>query len=109
MNPELLPQTLTSVVLSWIPPSDSLCILGYIVTLTNISEGNISYTYNTTSNATSMTLFNLAQKVDYFFTVAGIDTGDRIGKSSGLSEVITLDGKLKYIYRKSGVLEMLRI
>ena len=93
---KVCPQALTSVVLSWLAPSDSLCIFSYIITIINIyDEGNISYTYNTTFNTTSITLFNMTQKLDYVFTVAGVDSGGRIGKSIAFSEVITLDGKLK--------------
>ena len=43
-----------------------------------------------------MTLINIAQKVDYLFTVAGVDTGGSIGEPSASSEVVTLDGMLKF-------------
>ena len=58
----------------------------------------ICYTYNTTFNVTSMTLLNIAQKVDYLFTVvlAGVDTGGRMETSSASYEFVTLHGRLKY-------------
>ena len=86
LEPKVFPQTLTSVVLSWLAPSDSLCVFNYIITIVYIyDEGNVSYIYNTTSNITSITLVNMTQKLDYMFTVAGVDTGGRIGKSSAFS------------------------
>ena len=46
----------------------------------------------------------MTQKLDYMFTVAGVDSGGRIGESSAFSEVITLDGKLKI--RKSILMQV---
>ena len=90
---ELIPLSLTSAVLFWLPPSDSACITSYTITLTNITEGNISYTYNTTTNATNMTVTDLTQGVEYSFIVAGVDVEGRVGEESVPSKAITLDSE----------------
>ena len=92
LSPSLSPQSLSSVVLSW-TPSDADCVVKYTIILTNITEGNASYIYNTTTNTTSMTVSDLTQGADYLFTVAGIDGEGRVGEYSALSERLTLDGK----------------
>ena len=92
LSPSFSPQSLTSVVLSW-TPHDSDCVVKYTTTLTNTTEGNVSYTYNTTTNTTSMIVSDLTQGADYSFTVAGIDTGSRVGEESVASKILTFDGK----------------
>ena len=94
LSPEFFPKSLTSAVLSWTPPTESPCITKYTITLTNITDGNTSYTYNTSTNTTSVTVFDLTQGAEYSFTVAGIDTVGRVGEESALAPVITLDSKL---------------
>ena len=92
LSPSFSPQSLSSVVLSW-TPSDADCVVKYIITLTNITEWNASYVYNTTINTTSMTVSDLTQGVEYSFTVAGIDEEGRVGEASASSERLTFDGK----------------
>ena len=41
-----------------------------------------------------MNVSGLTRGAEYFFTVAGIDTGNRTGMNSLPSEVVTFDGKL---------------
>ena len=94
LSPEFFPQSLTSALLSWIPPNNSICvIISYTVTLISVIEGNVPYVYNTTTNTTSMAVCDLTQEAMYSFTVAGIDTGGRVGESSVLAELVTLDGE----------------
>ena len=91
-------------VLSWTPPTDTICVTFYTITLTNITEGNASYTYNTTTNTTSKTVSDLTQGAEYSFTVAGVDTGSRIGEESVSAKAIKLDSEFNacenwwYIY-----------
>ena len=80
-----MPKSLTSAILTWIPPTDSLCVTSYTLNLTNVTEENASYTYNTTANTTSMTVSNLTQGAEYSFTVAGIDAEGREGERSNSS------------------------
>ena len=109
LEPKVLPQTLTSVVLSWLAPSNPLCVFSYIITIIYIyDEGNVLRIYNTTSTATSITLFNMTEKLDFMFTVAGIDSGGRIGQSSTFSEVIMLDGELKIRQSTSIIIQVLK-
>ena len=91
--PKLLPQSLTSTVLSWTPPTESLCFTSYVVLLTNITEGNASYTYYTTTNTTSMTVSDLTQGAEYSFTVAGVYAGGRVGEKSVLAKAVTFDSE----------------
>ena len=97
LSPEFFPKSLTSAVLSWTPPIESPCVAKYTITLTNITEGNTSYTYNTSTNATSITVSDLTQGASYSFTVAGIDARDIVGEISVLAQVITLDSKLLHV------------
>ena len=41
-----------------------------------------------------MTVSDLTQGAEYYFTVAGIDTGGRMGEKSVDSEKLTFDGKV---------------
>ena len=82
--------------LFWAAPNDSLCITNYIITLTNIAEGNTSFMYETGSNSTSVEISDLTVGAVYFFIVAGVDTGNRLGEESVSSEVVTFDGKATY-------------
>ena len=93
MNPAFTFHSFSHTVLSWTSPTDSLCITNYTITLTNITEGNVVYVYNTTINTTSMTVSDFTQGAEYSFTVAGVDAGDRIGEKSVPSDVVTVDGK----------------
>ena len=94
LSPKLLPLSLTSAFLSWIPPNNPICaIISYTVSLINVTEGSIPHVYNTTTNTTNMTVSDLSQGAEYSFTVAGIDTGGRVGERSNSSEFVTLDGE----------------
>ena len=104
MCPEMSPQSPLLLNLFWDAPNDSICITNYIITLTNISEGNASFMYETGSNSTSIEISDLTEGAEYFFTVAGVDTGDRVGKESLPSEVVTFDGKMTYCRYKSCIL-----
>ena len=55
-QPMFFPKSLTSAVLSWSSPTDSLCVTNYTITLTIMNEENLSYKCNKTTNTTSMTL-----------------------------------------------------
>ena len=91
MCPEFVRQSQTSALLSWTPPTESVCVNNYIITLINITDGNTTNTYNTTTNTTSMTVSDLTQGAEYSFTVAGIDALGRVGERSEFAEVITFD------------------
>ena len=91
MSPELFAQSFTSANLSWLPPIESFCITSYTVTLTNITEGNTSFIYNTTANTTSTTLSDLTEGAEYSYTVAAVDTGGRVGEESMAAKPLTLD------------------
>ena len=109
LEPKVFPQTLTSVVLSWLAPRDPLCVFSYIITIIYIfDEGNVSRTYNTSSNATSIALFNVTEKLDFMFTVAGVDRAGRIGQSSTFSEVTMLDGELEIRQSTGIVIQVLK-
>ena len=41
-----------------------------------------------------MTVSDLTQGVEYSFTVAGVDTGNRLGEESLSSDKLNLDGKV---------------
>ena len=90
---KFFPQSLTSVVISWTPPNDCLCITTYVVTLINITEGNRSYTYNTTTNTTSMTVSALTRGAEYSFSVAGVDAKGGVGKNTMSAVAVTLDSE----------------
>ena len=92
----IFPQSPALVELSWVAPSEALCVANYTVTLTNITEGNVSYVYKTTSNSTSLEISHVLLGVDYIFIVAGVDTGNRMGENSVPSDFVTFDGKLTY-------------
>ena len=91
--PKISPKSLTSAVLSWISPTDSVCVTSYTLNLTNITEGNDSYTYNTTTNTTSMTVSDLTQRAEYSFSVAGVDVGGREGQKSASSTIVMLSSE----------------
>ena len=93
MSPKLLTQSLTSMLLLWIPPNNSICVIGYTVSFINVTEGNEPEVYNTTTNTTSMTVSDLTKGAAYSFTVAGIDTGGRLRESSDLAELMIFDGE----------------
>ena len=83
MNPKFLLHSFSYAVLSWTSFSDSACAAtNYAVTLTNITEGNAVYVYNITANTTSITVSDLIQGAEYFFIVAGVDTGGRVGEKN---------------------------
>ena len=96
MFPEISPQSPLLLALIWVAPNDSVCITNYIITLTNVTEGNVSFKYETDSNSTSVEISDLTEGAVYFFTVAGVDTGNRTGEESLPSEVVTFDGKWTY-------------
>ena len=93
LSPKLFPQSLTSAVLSWTSPNDSVCVISYIVSLINATEGNVLQVYNTTTHTNSKTVSNLTQGVEYSFIVAGIDRGGRVGEKSMSAEMITLESE----------------
>ena len=95
LSPSFSPQSLTSVDLSW-TAIDADCVVKYTIIVTNITT-NENYAYNTPTNTTSMTVFDLTQGAEYSFTVAGVDAEGRVGEKSVTSENITLDGKKLYI------------
>ena len=90
---QFFPQSLTSVVISWTPPNVCFCITNYAINLINITEGNKTYAYNTTTNTTSMTVSDLTQGAEYTFTVAGVDAKGGIGKKNMSAETVTLDSE----------------
>ena len=82
--------------LFWAAPNNSLCIKNYTITLTNVTEGNASFIYHIGSNSTSVEISGLTKGAAYFFTVAGVDTGNRVGEESLPSEIVTIEGKVTY-------------
>ena len=93
LYPKFLAQSHSSAVLTWTPPTDFMCVSGFIITLINITEGNTLYTYNTTTNTTNLTVSDLTQGAEYSFTVAGVDTGGRMGEKSALAGTIIFDSE----------------
>ena len=87
LQPAFSPKYRTSAVLSWTPPTESNCITMYTITLTNISEGNTSYTYYTATNTTTITVCDLTKGAEYFFTVAGVYAEGRVGEESVPSQI----------------------
>ena len=100
MSLKFFPQSLTSAVVSWTPPNDGFCITNYVIYLRNITEGNRAYTYNTTTNTTSMTVSELTQGAEYSFRVAGVDAKGGIGKTSVPAETVTFESELKAVTNK---------
>ena len=99
VNPKFILHSFSYVVLSWSSFSDFTCVASnYAVTLTNITEGNTVYVYNTTTNTTSITVSDLAQGAEYFFTVAGIDTGGRVGEKSMSSTFLMFNSECSWNY-----------
>ena len=96
ISPKIIPRSPVLVDLSWIATSGSLCVSYYVINLTNITEGTVSYTYKTTSNSTTLQVTNLIQGADYSFTVSGVDNINRTGEESVPSELLTFDGMLPY-------------
>ena len=84
-----------SVIISSTPPNDSLCITNYVINFKNITEGNTSYTYNTATNTTIMTVSDLTQGAEYSFSVAGVDAKGGIGNKNMSAETVTLDSEWK--------------
>ena len=72
-----------------------MCVTSYTLNLTNVTEGNTTYTYNTTTNTTSITLSDLTQGAEYSFTVAGVDAEGRMGENSNLATIVKLDSELQ--------------
>ena len=93
LQPKLLPKTLASAFLSWVPPTDSSCASSYTLILINVTEENASYFFNTITNITSMTVSDLTQGAEYSFTVAGVDAEGREGESSNSSSSVMLDSE----------------
>ena len=92
-QPKFTPKSLTSAILSWILPNDALCVASYTLNLINVTEENASYIFNSTTNTTSMAVFDLTQGAEYSFSVAGIDAEGRVGESSSSSSSVMLDSK----------------
>ena len=67
--------------------------IGYTITLTNITEGNVPYIFNTTTNATNITVTDLTLGAEYYFSVAGVETGGRVGEDSEPSNTVMLDSE----------------
>ena len=93
LYPKIIAQSISSAVLTWTPPTHLLCVSSYTITLINITEGNTSYTYNTTTNTTYLTVSDLTQGAEYSFTVAGVNAGGRVGNESVLAGMITFDSE----------------
>ena len=89
----MTPQSLSHAVLSWNSPLNSCLVISYIIALTNVTDGNATYTYNTTTNTTSMTLSGLTKGAEHFFTVAAMDSEGRVGEESVHSKVVIDDSK----------------
>ena len=85
----------TSAVFSWTPSTESSCVTMYTIALTNITEGNSIYTYNTTTNTTSITctVSDFVKGAEYFFTVAGVDAEGKMGEKSVASKTFRFGGQ----------------
>ena len=77
-QPKMFLNSITSADLSWTSLTDSFCVTSYTITLTNITEGNVSYIYNTTTNTTRITVSDLTQRAEDYFTLAWVETGGRV-------------------------------
>ena len=79
-----------SVLLSWNPPpaSDSSCPPAtYTITITTAYFCLHQMVINTTDSTINRTLYGLTQGLEYFFTVAGVDAGERVGEYSATSNI----------------------
>ena len=79
-----------TVVVSWSPPlNSSQCIDHYVVSIVN---GNTISDKNTNNSSTTLVINQLIQKMNYSFSVTGVDRAERTGEESETAR-ITLDGK----------------
>ena len=88
--------SVTSVLLSWNPPptNDTSCPpITYAITITAVCSSLDPVVMNTTDATTNKTVPGLTQGVKYYFTVAGVDAGGRMGGKSVCSDAITIDSK----------------
>ena len=67
--------------------------IGYAITLTNITEGKVLYIFNTTTYTTNITVSELTKSAEYSFSVAGVDTGGRVGEERVPSNTVMLDNE----------------
>ena len=75
-----------TVVVSWSPPlNSSQCIHHYVVSIDNGNNKN-------TSNSTTLVINQLVQRMNYSFSVTGVDNAGRTGEESETAR-ITLDCK----------------
>ena len=72
----------------------------YNITITAANVFPDPLVIGTTDNATNKTVSDLAQGMEYSFTVAGVDAGGRVGENSAPSRTI-LDGKYKQGFKMS--------
>ena len=78
-----------TVVVSWSPPlNSSQCIDHYVVKIVN---GSTMSTENTTNSSTSLVINQLVKRMEYSFSVKGVDGAKRSGEESETAR-ITLDG-----------------
>ena len=78
-----------TVVVSWSPPlNSSQCIDHYVVSIVN---GSTMSTENTSNSSTSLVINKLVKRMEYSFSVKGVDRAERTGGESETAR-ITLDG-----------------
>ena len=88
--------SVTSVLLSWSPPptGDTSCPpVTYTITITAANSSLNPQLINTTNTTTNKIVPVLTQGVKYYFTVAGVDAGGRMGEKSICSDAITFDSE----------------
>ena len=77
------------VMVGWSPPlNSSQCIDHYVVSIVN---GNTMSTENTSNSSTSLVINQLVKRMEYSFSVKGVDRAERTGEESETAR-ITLDG-----------------
>ena len=84
-NLRLSALSMTSVLLEWDPPptSNTSCPpTTYIVTIIDVTLLLNPVMASTTDHITSKIVDNLTQEMEYFFIVAGVDAGGRVGELS---------------------------
>ena len=77
------------MIVLWSPPlNSSQCIDHYVVSIVN---GNTMSTENTSNSSTSLVINQWVKRMEYSFSVKGVDRAERTGEESETAR-ITLDG-----------------
>ena len=90
--------SMSSVLLSWSPPSPSNTSCPPTTYIITISAGSLSLNltvmeFNLSDVPTSKTVTGLTPGLEYSFFVLGVDSGGRVGKKSMPVSMFILDGE----------------